>query len=135
MMTIQQTIDIPADRRLRLDFDLPETVPTGAAEFVLIFKTVSPEKPAIRRFSMEQINAWSRAPEIQSLVGALKGTGLATDVSMKDIRTMRLTEKYGKSTSPLQVAGSVVSPEEVGLGFNTPLSSAASNGVSNPRPE
>jgi hypothetical protein len=94
MMTIQQTVDIPADRWLHLE--LPETVPSGVAEFVLIFKNVSPEKPAISRFSMEQIEAWARAPEIQSLVGALKGTGLATDVSIKDIRTMRLTEKYGK---------------------------------------
>jgi hypothetical protein len=91
MMTVQQTVDIPADRRLYLE--LPETVPSGVAEFVLIFKGVSPEKPALHQFSMEQIEAWSRAPKIQALVGVLKDAGLPEDISMKDIKEMRLAEK------------------------------------------
>jgi hypothetical protein len=39
MMTIQQTIDIPADRRLYLE--LPETVPTGHTEVQITFFPVS----------------------------------------------------------------------------------------------
>jgi hypothetical protein len=38
MMTIQQTIAIPADRRLHLDFDLPENLPEGQADITLIVK-------------------------------------------------------------------------------------------------
>jgi hypothetical protein len=34
-MTIQQTIEIPADRRVM--FDLPESVPTGVARVALTF--------------------------------------------------------------------------------------------------
>jgi hypothetical protein len=37
-MTIQQTINIPADRRLHLDFTLPETTPIGSAELKLTLK-------------------------------------------------------------------------------------------------
>jgi hypothetical protein len=95
MMTVQQTIDIPADRKLHIDLELPETVPDGATELVLTFKNVSPEKSVLPRFSAKQIEAWSHAPEIQSLVGALKGIGLPADVSIKDIREKRLAEKYG----------------------------------------
>jgi hypothetical protein len=87
-------VDIPADRKLHLDLELPETMPVGATELVLTFKNVSPGKPVLPRFSMERIEAWSRAPEIQSLVGALKGIDLPADVSIKDIREKRLEEKY-----------------------------------------
>jgi hypothetical protein len=38
-MTIEQTIEIPADRRLHLDFDLPRTIPAGAAQFEI---TITP---------------------------------------------------------------------------------------------
>jgi hypothetical protein len=95
MMTIQQTVDIPADRKLHLNFELPETVPDGVIELVLTLKNVSPGKPVLPRFSVERIEAWSRAPEIQPLIGALKGIGLPADVSIKDIREKRLAEKYG----------------------------------------
>jgi hypothetical protein len=94
-MTIQQTVDIPADRKLHLDLELPDTMPDGATELVLTFKSVSPEKPVLPRFSAERIEAWSRSPEIQSLVGALKGIDLPADISLKDIREKRLEEKYG----------------------------------------
>jgi hypothetical protein len=39
MMTIQQTVTIPADRRLYLE--LPETVPTGNTEVQITFFTMS----------------------------------------------------------------------------------------------
>jgi hypothetical protein len=37
-MTIEQTIDIPADHRLRLDMLLPESVPAGRVKLKLSFK-------------------------------------------------------------------------------------------------
>jgi hypothetical protein len=37
MITIQQTVDITADRRLHLDMALPETVPSGRTNVVLVF--------------------------------------------------------------------------------------------------
>jgi hypothetical protein len=50
---------------------------------------------ALPRFTKAQIEAAVQSPEIQALVGALKGTDLPPDVTMKDIREMRLAEKYG----------------------------------------
>jgi hypothetical protein len=44
-MTIQQTIDIPLDRKIHLDLTLPESVPFGKSELVLEFKSAEPEKP------------------------------------------------------------------------------------------
>jgi hypothetical protein len=41
MMTIRQTIDIPANRKVRFDVDLPETVPCGKAQVVLHFPSVA----------------------------------------------------------------------------------------------
>ncbi|GHV93516.1 hypothetical protein AGMMS50268_40190 [Spirochaetia bacterium] len=49
----------------------------------------------LSRFTMAQIEEWAQAPEIQALVGALKGADLPPDITMKDIREMRLAEKYG----------------------------------------
>ena len=36
MNTIQQTVQIPADRRLRLDFTLPDDFPTGEAKILIL---------------------------------------------------------------------------------------------------
>jgi len=41
-----------------------------------------------------QIEEAAKAPEIQALVGVLKGADLPEDISMKDVRQMRLAEKY-----------------------------------------
>jgi hypothetical protein len=44
-MTIQQTIDIPANRHVRLDFDVPAEIPTGVAKVELsILPEVKPPK-------------------------------------------------------------------------------------------
>jgi hypothetical protein len=37
MHTIQQTVQIPANRRLQLDLTIPESIPTGEAEVQVIF--------------------------------------------------------------------------------------------------
>ncbi|MDR3276670.1 MAG: hypothetical protein LBT11_05615, partial [Treponema sp.] len=39
-MMIQQTIDIPADRRIHLDLTLPETVPSGKSDLCMVFVPV-----------------------------------------------------------------------------------------------
>jgi hypothetical protein len=36
MNTIQQTVIIPADRRLRLDLALPDSIPAGQAEMLVV---------------------------------------------------------------------------------------------------
>jgi hypothetical protein len=45
MVTIKQTVDIPADRRLHLDLKLPETVPVGRTSVVHVFPAV--DNPAV----------------------------------------------------------------------------------------
>jgi hypothetical protein len=52
------------------------------------------EKLGAVRLTRAQIQEWAKAPEIQMLRGALKGTSLPADISIKDIREMRLAEKY-----------------------------------------
>jgi hypothetical protein len=42
-MTIQQTIDIPADHRVRLEFLVPGEIPAGTAKVAIIFS--GPAKP------------------------------------------------------------------------------------------
>jgi hypothetical protein len=46
------------------------------------------------KFTKAQIIEWSKSPKVQALVGVLAGAGLPEDISMKDIRQMRLEEKY-----------------------------------------
>jgi len=37
MHTIQQVVTIPADRRLRIDLSLPDTIPPGVSEILIVF--------------------------------------------------------------------------------------------------
>jgi len=46
------------------------------------------------QLTMAQIEEWAKAPEIQSIVGALNGMGLLADISIHDIQNQRLAEKY-----------------------------------------
>ena len=46
MITIEQTITIPADRRLHLDMTLPQSVPSGRTSIVLIIPTSEPAESA-----------------------------------------------------------------------------------------
>jgi hypothetical protein len=47
-----------------------------------------------QKLTMTQINEWSKSPKVQAIVGVLKDTNLPADLSMKDIKQMRLAEKY-----------------------------------------
>jgi hypothetical protein len=44
-MTIQQPIEIPADRHLRLDLTLPESFTTGQGEIILLDSAAKAQKP------------------------------------------------------------------------------------------
>ena len=52
MNTIQQTVTIPANRRLQLDLPLPDSVPAGQAEMLVVLSPVRENKPrkSIHRF-------------------------------------------------------------------------------------
>ena len=74
-------------------FDLPPAFENRKIE-VIIFP-VEEKADIIPKFTMEQIKEAANAPEIQAIVGVLKDKGLPEDITMKDIRQMRLAEKYG----------------------------------------
>jgi hypothetical protein len=68
MITITQTVDIPADRRLHLD--LPQSVPGGRADMVLV---LSPAEKAPRVYtpepfpSIEELKAEAAAKHAEML--------------------------------------------------------------------
>ncbi|MDR1256606.1 MAG: hypothetical protein LBJ86_02540, partial [Spirochaetaceae bacterium] len=62
MIAIEQTVDIAADGRLRLDMALPETVPAGRTSVVLVFP-FSEEPP--RRYAPEPF------PSIEELMAEI----------------------------------------------------------------
>ena len=45
MNAIQQTVQIPANRRLQLDLTIPEDVPTGEAEIQVVFSPLRKDVP------------------------------------------------------------------------------------------
>ena len=45
MSTIQQTVTIPSNRRLQLDLPLPDSIPVGQAEMLVVLSPVQEEKP------------------------------------------------------------------------------------------
>ena len=71
-------------------FDLPPAFINRKVEIVMF----PVEEKKVPRLTMAQIEEWTKTPEIQSLVGALKSVGLPLDISINDIRKERLAEKY-----------------------------------------
>ena len=74
-------------------FDLPPAFKNRKIEVIMF--PVEEKTETIPQFTMEQINEWAQSPQVQALVGVLKDAGLPEDITMKDIRQMRLAEKYG----------------------------------------
>ncbi|GHU88463.1 hypothetical protein FACS189476_05590 [Spirochaetia bacterium] len=60
-MTMRQTIDIPANRKVHFDLVVPETIPCGKREVILDF----PQEPG----------SYKPGP-VKSLRGILKGRGI-----------------------------------------------------------
>ena len=85
-------------------FDLPLAFKGKKVEVIILPVNDSQEEASTKadilgqenfpQFTMTQIEEWARAPEIQNLVGVLKGAGLPADITMSDIQNERLTEKY-----------------------------------------
>jgi hypothetical protein len=81
-------------------FDLPPALKNKKVEVVMFPAEETAEEISIPvnknipRLTMAQIEEAANAPEVQALVGVLEGAGLPEDISMKDIRQMRLAEKY-----------------------------------------
>ena len=58
---------------------------------IIVFPVEENKNPC---FTIEQLEEWTKAPDIQSLVGALKSSGVPADISINDIRDERLSKKY-----------------------------------------
>ena len=73
--------------------DRPVSIPEKKKVIVTIEeeKSIGRELPVL---TMTQIEEWSKACEIQSLVGVLKDSNLSPDITISDIRNERLKEKY-----------------------------------------
>ena len=94
-MTITQTVEIPADRRLRFDFEVPHEIPEGKAhiELKVVPFVKEEEKPAVDnkiRFTRKELDEMVKdCPITQSLSGILSGAG---DVDLDEIRMARLAK-------------------------------------------
>jgi len=101
-MTITQTVEIPADRRLTID--IPREVPTGRTNILIQFpdkKEVQPLTPIIKdgktKFSKKELDDFlknAHTPITDSLTGILKGL-VPDDITIEQIKDERLA-KYLK---------------------------------------
>jgi hypothetical protein len=73
-------------------FDLPSAFKNRKIEVIMF--PVEEKADITPKFTMEQIIEWSQSPQVQAIVGVLKNAGLPEDISMKDVRQMRLAEKF-----------------------------------------
>jgi hypothetical protein len=73
-------------------FNLPPVFMNRKVEVIMF--PVEEKVNETPRLTRAQIEEAANAPEIQALVGVLEGAGLPENISMKDIRRMRLEEKY-----------------------------------------
>ena len=74
-------------------FDLPSVFKNRKIEVIMF--PVEEKADITPKFTMAQIDEWTQTPELQALAGLLKGSDLSPNISMKDVRQMRLAEKYG----------------------------------------
>jgi hypothetical protein len=80
-MTIEQTVDIPADRRITIE--VPPKIPTGRINIIIHF-------PVPANTQSEETTAKdSPTPISDSLVGILSGIG---DIDIDEIRMERLAK-------------------------------------------
>ena len=106
-------------------FDLPPSFKNKKVEVVLFpvdessISQNSPQNSQKKNYpllTMAQIKEWAKAPEIQSLVGVLKGKSLPVDISISDIRNERLIVTRNTSdfsSIALPTAIPVVTPDEL----------------------
>jgi len=87
-MTIEQTVDIPANRKITLE--VPPQIPTGKARIELnvipfINEQDKPEKISLTKQSIEEM--LQNSPHTQALTGILH-----TDMTIEEIREERLSK-------------------------------------------
>jgi len=86
-MTITQTVEIPADRRLTID--MPLEVPTGKAQMELkiipFTKEENPEKIRLTAQMMDEM--LQNSPHTRALTGIMH-----TDMTVEEIREERLAK-------------------------------------------
>jgi hypothetical protein len=73
-------------------FDLPPDFKNRKIEVIMF--PIEEKADITPKLTIEQIIEWSQSPKVQAIAGVLKDAGLPEDLSMKDIRQMRLAEKY-----------------------------------------
>ena len=76
-------------------FDLPPVFMNRKIEVIMF--PAEEKKHEIPRLTMLQIEEAAKSSAVQALVGALKDADLPPDMTMKDIRKMRLEEKYSEN--------------------------------------
>jgi hypothetical protein len=109
-MTIEQTVEIPADHKLALEVQLPEEIPTGKARIALVvFPNTTPEYA-----EPDDPYAWRK------LRGKYKGERFSSEELFKERSRDLLREEakiFGK-ISPEAIASAAkcgVTPVELGL--------------------
>ena len=97
-MTVEQIIDIPADRRLRLDFEVPHELPAGKARLemkVIPFKKKEEKNPDnngklhLTKKELDEMLQNAQTPISDSLTGVLSHLG---DITIEQIREERLAK-------------------------------------------
>jgi hypothetical protein len=80
-MTIEQTIDVPADRRITIE--VPDKIPTGRTNIIIQFPFSAERQP------IETVTKDSSTPIADSLAGILSGIG---EIDIDEIRMERLAK-------------------------------------------
>jgi hypothetical protein len=88
-MTIEQTVEIPADRRIFFEFFAPKEIPAGLAHIEL---KVTPVIEKQGHTTAKKENPDQATPRADRLLGIAAHLG---DISLEEIRTERLA-KYLK---------------------------------------
>jgi hypothetical protein len=88
-MTITQTVEIPADRRIHLDLEVPLETPAGKARLeVKVIPVVDRQDEGAPRSAEEEATS-----PVDALVGILSGMG---DIDPDDLRMERIMTKHLK---------------------------------------
>ena len=92
-MTLTQTVDIPASRRVRFDFIVPREIPEGTAQvdfkvFPAVKKEIKPSDNGKIRFTRQELEEMAKnSPTLHKLAGILH-----TDMTVEEIRMARLAK-------------------------------------------
>jgi len=99
-MTITQTVEIPEDRRVRLEFEAPGEVPTGRTSVTIQFpdnKEARRPTPVLNngktRLTRKELDEMLNAPTpiSDSLTGILSGL-VPDDITIEQIKAERLAK-------------------------------------------